>query len=227
MKRIWISLTSIIWVLTFGCLGETQEISALNRVGSEVQQAILVHPLKYESFRAEVSLWERHGERWKQIGPVLPAVIGRSGLALKDTKREGDGRTPHGVFSIYRAFGYHPNIKTKIDYRMTTEKDLWIDDPASADYNRWVKAPTSAVSYEILRREDFLYEYAAVIEYNTDPIVPGKGSAIFLHVWRSSEIPTAGCVALSKENVVKILEWLDKSKNPVIVNAYKPEHWKE
>jgi L,D-peptidoglycan transpeptidase YkuD (ErfK/YbiS/YcfS/YnhG family) len=72
-------------------------------------------------------------------------------------------------------------------------------------------------SFERLKRDDDLYKYTIVIEYNTRPIVAGDGSAIFVHVWRSAESPTAGCVALSERNVKRLLKWLDVSKQPVIV----------
>jgi L,D-peptidoglycan transpeptidase YkuD (ErfK/YbiS/YcfS/YnhG family) len=67
-----------------------------------------------------------------------------------------------------------------------------------------------------MKRTDELYEFGAVIEYNTDPVVPGHGSAIFLHVWSGPQSSTAGCVALAKDDVRRLLRWLDRNKNPVI-----------
>jgi L,D-peptidoglycan transpeptidase YkuD (ErfK/YbiS/YcfS/YnhG family) len=56
-----------------------------------------------------------------------------------------------------------------------------------------------------------------VIEYNTDPIVPGKGSAIFMHIWRGPDSPTSGCIAMAKENFLPLLKWLNWDHNPVII----------
>ncbi|OGX38309.1 MAG: hypothetical protein A3C36_02495 [Omnitrophica WOR_2 bacterium RIFCSPHIGHO2_02_FULL_52_10] len=147
----------------------------------------------------------------------MSAVLGRNGLAASGEKREGDGRTPAGIYQIKRAFGYAPRVDTRLDYRQATANDFWVDDPASAQYNQWVTGAPPAVSHEILRRDDRLYQYAVVIEYNTAPVVPGRGSAIFLHVWRGKGIPTAGCVAVSPKNMQKFLKWLDLPRNPVII----------
>jgi L,D-peptidoglycan transpeptidase YkuD (ErfK/YbiS/YcfS/YnhG family) len=95
--------------------------------------------------------------------------------------------------------------------------DIWVDDPQADDYNRWTKIQeTKAASYEMMKREDNQYKYGIVIEYNTDPIIKGNGSAIFLHIWKGEGIPTAGCVAVSEEDIVKILDWLDPVAAPLI-----------
>jgi len=97
-------------------------------------------------------------------------------------------------------------------------EDLWVDDPASPDYNRWVvRGETAALSFERLRRDDDLYQYGIVIAYNTDPVVAGRGSAIFLHLWAGPDSPTAGCVAVTKADLLKILSWLDPAANPMIL----------
>ncbi|OGX39807.1 MAG: hypothetical protein A3G91_02220 [Omnitrophica WOR_2 bacterium RIFCSPLOWO2_12_FULL_50_9] len=147
----------------------------------------------------------------------MQAVIGKNGLAPEGEKREGDGRTPSGVFALRRAFGYDETVETGLIYRRVTERDFWIDDPASAQYNQWVAGDVPAVSHEALRRGDDLYKYAVVIEYNTDPVVPGLGSAIFMHVWRGAGQPTAGCVAMAEADLLRFLRWLDIRRNPVII----------
>ena len=106
-------------------------------------------------------------------------------------------------------------METKLPYRQATADDFWVDDPASPQYNRWVSGKTDAKSFEKLRQP--AYKYAAVIEYNTDPVVPGKGSAIFLHVWSGPEKATAGCVAVRAQTMQDLLSWLDKDRHPVIV----------
>lgn len=169
------------------------------------------------SITAQVFIWEREEARWHLVSGPIPAVIGRKGLAPKGEKREGDGRTPLGVFALRRAFGYDQNVQTGLDYRAVTEKDFWVDDPASLQYNQWVAGDVPRESHEVLRRSDGLYKYAIVIEYNTDPVIPGMGSAIFMHVWRGAGEPTAGCVAMAESDILILLQWLDARRNPVIL----------
>ena len=99
-----------------------------------------------------------------------------------------------------------------------TRQDIWVDDPRSPDYNRLKKrAETAARSFEDMVLPDDRYKHGIVIEYNTHPIIPGLGSAIFLHIWKDPATPTAGCVAISEENLLKLIHWLDPAKEPLIV----------
>lgn len=108
-------------------------------------------------------------------------------------------------------------------YRQARADDLWVDDPNAPDYNRWVRqSKTRAASYEKMRRDDNLYKYGVIVEYNTHPVVKGHGSAIFLHVWKGPGSTTAGCVAVSEEDILKIFTWLNPADNPAIVINPKP-----
>jgi len=85
-----------------------------------------------------------------------------------------------------------------------------------------VKKPeTRAASYEIMKRDDNFYKYGIIIEYNTNPVIKGNGSAIFLHIWKAEDMPTAGCVAVSQENILKILDWLDPAASPLIITGIR------
>lgn len=148
----------------------------------------------------------------------FPAVVGRNGFAPSGKKREGDGRTPSGRYRLGHAFGYAGSANTKMPYRQALTDDVWVDDPESPDYNRWVKlAETSAASYEKMKRDDDQYGYGVVIQYNTDPVIKGYGSAIFFHVWAGAWSTTAGCIAASEEDIRKILNWLDPAAKPMII----------
>ncbi len=173
--------------------------------------------------RTRMYFLEQSGGGWVQIMEPIDALIGRNGLAAPGEKREGDGKTPSGLFRLGTAFGYTEKIDTKMPYRQALADDIWVDDPAAPDYNRWVKKQLSeASSYEVLRRDDHLYRLAIVIEYNTDPVIKGYGSAIFLHLWAGPHEPTAGCVAVSKENMLKLLSRLDPERKPVMI--INPDH---
>jgi len=101
-----------------------------------------------------------------------------------------------------------------MDYKYITSDDKFVDDPKHKEYNTWITGPTSAQSYEPMRIP--LYKLGAVVNYNMDPIVPGAGSAIFLHLWRSANQGTAGCIAMSEEHLVHLLQWFDKAQHPSI-----------
>jgi L,D-peptidoglycan transpeptidase YkuD (ErfK/YbiS/YcfS/YnhG family) len=178
-------------------------------------QAIVVWSSGQSGFDAKLTAWQRGSNGWNWVLGPIPAVIGPNGFAPSGEKREGDGRTPSGTFRIGTAFGHDAALETKLRYRQATADDFWVDDPQSPQYNRWLTGKPDAKSFEKLRQP--AYKYAAVIEYNTDPVVPGKGSAIFLHVWGGPDKPTAGCVAVSEDQLVELLRWLDKRQKPVIV----------
>jgi len=176
------------------------------------------------SSAARLYALERRPEGWRRFAGPLPAAVGRHGFAPKGEKREGDGKSPSGLFPLEFVFGYAASVPSAMPYRQATENDLWVDDPGSPDYNRWVrKGETSASSYEIMRLPDNRYRHGVVIGYNRDPVVPGKGSAIFLHAWLEEGHPTAGCVALDEEKLVSLIRWIDPAKGPMILMGNGPD----
>ncbi len=181
-------------------------------------QVLLVTNNCASSFAVKIYILEKQAGKWEKVGESFNGVIGEKGFAKPDEKREGDGKSPSGIFSLQMTFGYNESIQTKMPYRKILPDDLWIDDVNAADYNRWVKKDdTQAASYEKMRRDDDLYKYGIVIEYNTSPVIKGQGSAIFLHVWGGENISTGGCVAMSEDNIVRILKWLDPQALPLII----------
>ena len=165
---------------------------------------------------------ERNEGVWQIVFPKFSGSIGEMGFAAIDDKREGDNKSPSGVFPLGIAFGYDPSMNTKMPYRQATENDFWVDDANSEDYNKWVQGKPNATSWEKMKRDDDQYKYGVVIKYNTDPIVMGKGSAIFLHVWKDGGA-TLGCVSTSEEMILEILGWLDPAKKPLIIMGTESE----
>ena len=150
----------------------------------------------------------------------MKGVAGKNGFAIN--KKEGDGKSPIGVFSFGTAFGSQVKpAKLKISYKKTTKYDFWIDDVKSTNYNKWItyKGDPNKKWNSFERMNHELYKYGVVINYNTDPIIKGKGSAIFLHKWRNENGKTAGCVATSEKNILTLLQ-LDRSKEE---STY--DHW--
>lgn len=163
---------------------------------------------------------------WRQVGPSLPVVVGRSGIG---PKREGDGRSPQGVFELGPVFGYAPEPPpgVTLPYQPMSAGSVCVDDPASVHYNEVFDADTLTgdtdwTTYEDMRRDladgDDLYKWGLVVHYNLPP-EPGAGSCIFLHVWRAAGSPTSGCTAMTEDRLLAVLRWLDPQAQPVLVQG--------
>lgn len=189
----------------------------LQELPDSVNQLVLVYADHSGEAQASLIALESNNGKWKvAIGPVA-AGIGENGFAAPGQKMEGDGKSPTGLFRLGQLFTYENEVDSKMPFMQSTSEDKWIDDPESADYNRHVRGETSAKSYENLKLASSAYKYCMVIEYNTDQVVKGKGSAIFFHLRNSETGTTAGCVAISESEMLQILKWLDPSKHPVIL----------
>lgn len=195
------------------------KLKVLEGVYPASPQVIIVTRVEAPGSDAQLFAYEMNDEdEWKHILGPVPAMIGRNGFAPSGEKREGDGKTPSGIYYLGFAFGYLPKIDSAMPYRQMTRSDIWVDDPASPDYNSLKKrGETRAKSFEDMVLSDDRYKYGIVIRYNMDPVVPGHGSAIFLHIWKDPKTPTSGCVAVSEENILKLLKWLNPRKRPVIM----------
>lgn len=140
---------------------------------------------------------------------IYRCALGRDGF--KENKREGDGATPAGIFKLREVWYRADRVarpKTKLPTKEIQPNDGWSDDSKSPNYNQPVKIPTEG-SHEKLFREDDVYDLVIPLGYNDEPPVPGLGSAIFMHIARPTYSPTEGCVALSKEDLLKVLETCD------------------
>jgi L,D-peptidoglycan transpeptidase YkuD (ErfK/YbiS/YcfS/YnhG family) len=197
-------------------------ISGENGIGQSSQILLAIDNSSFLLTTTTLYAMEKSEGNWQNAFEPFNAVIGKKGFASAGEKREGDGKTPSGIYPLKLTFGYNESAKTKMPYRQALEDDIWVDDPNSEDYNRWTKKQeTKASSYEIMKRNDDLYKYGIVIEYNTNPVIRGNGSAIFLHIWKGEGMPTAGCVAVSEEDIIKILGWLDPAASPLIITGIK------
>ena len=136
---------------------------------------------------------------------IYRCALGASGVSKQ--KIEGDGVTPIGCFAIryilYRSDRI-PLPRTGLSVQQIAADDGWCDDPDDKFYNKRVRLPYLGRT-EKLFREDNLYDLIAVLGYNDDPVIPGNGSAIFMHIAQSNYAPTAGCVALGLPDLRSIL----------------------
>jgi L,D-peptidoglycan transpeptidase YkuD (ErfK/YbiS/YcfS/YnhG family) len=143
-------------------------------------------------------------------GMRFPCALGRSGR--RADKREGDGATPIGRFALrevlYRSDRFM-RPRTGLQIYALHPSDGWCDDPTDRNYNRFVRHPYPA-SAERLWRDDHLYDLIVVLGYNEDPRVRGRGSAIFMHVAGPGFKPTAGCVALARPHLLRLIARLQR-----------------
>lgn len=191
-------------------LGTSQLIKKIMPHSSQI---IVVKSLG--GIKANMTLCQRQGVIWKpKFTSSFKVVVGKNGVAAVGEKKEGDLKTPAGLYPIGEVFGIHP-LALKMDYKYITAEDKFIDDVNHTHYNSWVTGSTDAKSYESMLIEP--YTYGAVINYNRNPTIAGAGSAIFIHLWRSPNSPTAGCIALDKKHLLMMLHWLDKNQHPYIL----------
>ncbi len=185
-------------------------------IGAEdADQVITVVANVDDQSRATFNAYERVDGAWQLAFGPWDANVGTNGFAPIGEKREGDGRTPSGVYGFDFAFGVQPDPGVRLSYREITGPSIvWDDDPSSEHYNEWVDTDTTdaGVDPEPMDNEP-AYSYGAVIAYNDDR-TPGLGSAIFLHV--STGSATLGCVSLPESQLLDVLRWLDPSARPRI-----------
>ena len=159
--------------------------------------------------------------RFDLAGRSVRCALGKGGAVPAEVKREGDGATPIGDWPIRRVL-YRPDKlskpRTSLSVAPIAPDDGWCDAPGDPNYNRPVRLPYPA-SHERMWRDDDLYDLVVVLGYNDAPVVPGKGSAIFLHVARPDFGPTAGCIALSRADVLDLLAKARAGDRVVVADA--------
>jgi D-alanyl-D-alanine dipeptidase len=191
---------------------------------------------------AELRLWQRDGAGWRRIGDAWPAVVGANGTGwgagLHGTgapagrpgpvKREGDNKSPAGVFAIGDAFGYAAAPPAGTQLRYTTVDDDWkcVDDPASSHYATVLDRKGVRVDWksaEDMRRKDALYTWVIDVAHNPAR-KPGDGSCIFLHVWTGADGATSGCTAMAEPAMAKLVAAIDPSRAPMFVLLPRAEY---
>jgi L,D-peptidoglycan transpeptidase YkuD (ErfK/YbiS/YcfS/YnhG family) len=141
--------------------------------------------------------------RYKNL--KFKCTLGSAGIGEK--KIEGDNITPVGIYKILNVYYRRDRIKklnTKFKIYQIKRDMGWCDDPKSRKYNQLIKVP-SKYSHEKLYRKDNVYDIIAVLDYNKNPTIKNKGSAIFIHLTRNHKKKTAGCISLKKKNLVRLL----------------------
>ncbi len=196
----------------------------------------------WNSSHATLQLHQKTNGKWQPVGPSIPARLGKSGLAwglgLHPTpsgatlKKEGDWKAPAGVFTLGGAWGFATDIKRhpKLPYRRVTPRDLWVEDPQHAAYNRHLILPHDPQSTwekkQQMKQTDPAHALKLFISHNAPPEVkPGMGSSIFFHIWRSGGTkPTAGCTTMAKSELENLIAKIDPSQHPLYILLPQAEY---
>ena len=202
----------------------------------ESLQRVVVTAKGWDSTKATARLYERKDAKadWKANGDEFPVTLGRKGLALGDVvtnqktakvKKEADGNSPAGLFPLTGTFGRgsKPNA-LEMDYLRVVGSTECVTDPRSSHYNRIVdrykvgnfdwKASEKLEAYD-------RYDLGVIVGYNAFPVEKGRGSCVFLHLWRDPVSPTDGGTAMDRRSMERIVAWLSADKSPYL--AQMPE----
>lgn len=207
------------------------------------RQMILVIVPDWNATTGTLRTLDRVRNTWRETDHAAPVVIGHAGSAWGlglnppqhdgPIKREGDGRSPAGVFAIGEAFGYAPNVATALTYTQMQSTHWCVDVSGSPYYNRIVdartvgeaavKGATEHMRLDIFNHGDQRYREGFVIEHNAQQR-PMGGSCIFAHLWGSPRSTTTGCTAMADATMDRLLAWLKPDEHPVFVLLPQKEY---
>jgi len=198
--------------------GCPQNLASSLDTPTSARQLVTVEARVASTTHATLRTWRRPGRCWLPVAGPYAARVGRKGVSA--SREEGDGTTPTGTYAIGRTmYGNAPNPGVRFRYRRLRCGDWWDEDPSSPTYNSFQqvpcgKKPPFAGSSEGMWEQPGAYPYLAVAEFNMRPVVPGRGSGIFLHAQTGG--PTNGCISLRRDELRFVLRWLRPAGAPVI-----------
>jgi L,D-peptidoglycan transpeptidase YkuD (ErfK/YbiS/YcfS/YnhG family) len=218
------------------CIAPIATSRAATRELDRSRQCVVVLTNDWASITGVLDAFERRetSASWKKQGSEFVVVVGKNGLGQgrglirldfkgAPQKEEGDDRAPAGIFRLSSAFGYAPARSAawvKLPHLALSRQTEGIDDRHSHYYNKLVdRSKVGQIDWhssERMRRDDILYKWGVMVDHNPAAI-PGAGSCIFLHIWKNSSAPTAGCTAMPESDLVRLLRWLDPARHPILV----------
>lgn len=233
----WLASLAASVLLLAGCVSADRPRHLDAQTWRNAQQMVLVVAPNWQATTAKLRTYQRDGAMWREVGTAAPVVLGRGGsgwgLGLNTThpadgpvKREGDGRSPAGVFAIGPAFGYAANVATALDYEAMSSTDWCVDVSSSPYYNRIVdaakvgdaavKGASEHMRLDLANHGDQRYRLGFVIQHNQQQQAQG-GSCIFAHLWNGPDSTTTGCTAMADATMARLVAWLDPTRHPVFV----------
>jgi D-alanyl-D-alanine dipeptidase len=234
--------------------GSTQARAFKSDALARSTQTIIVTTSSWNAVEGRLERYERATthDKWRPVGEPISIVVGKNGLgwgigviatddynvrvASDPVKREGDGKSPAGVFALGTAFGYTPQPLRglKMPYLNLTPSIECVDDTGSKYYNRLVDRTVVATDWnssEHMRNTGESYRWGIVVDHNgivkednANPPEPGGGSCVFLHIWHGDHQGTAGCTAMSQSDLETLLTWLDPARKPLLVQLPEPTY---
>ncbi|MBC7778286.1 MAG: hypothetical protein H7246_22830 [Phycisphaerae bacterium] len=217
-------------VLAFLLNGSALPFDEILGIFDTCRQLVVVVSPNDGSVKARLFKFEKSGKKWHQVGQAHPVNLGKKGLAWGRgvqsakhglQKKEGDQRSPAGIFRFGTAFGYAEaeTIPLKLPYLPITEEQLCIEDSNSPYYNQLVDAAQVQQEWtarENMMRADEQYKWGIFVKQNLPP-APEGGSCIFFHLWRAPGSGTLGCTAMAEDNLLSLMQWLDPQKEPLLM----------
>jgi L,D-peptidoglycan transpeptidase YkuD (ErfK/YbiS/YcfS/YnhG family) len=213
----------------------------VNKLGSK--QILVVKTPNYDVIQGTLTAyeWDDKATKWQPLTETIGIVVGGKGLAwgagLHDAafnqppfKKEGDKKSPAGLFYLSSLFGYEPQAQLgalKMPYFQADSSIFCVDDGRSKYYNRIVDADTLKKDWnsaESMLLDKVYYKYGAVVDYNFPNPEAGRGSCIFVHIWQDNQHGTAGCTAMPENKMKHLLNLLDKTKRPILVQATEKDY---
>lgn len=199
-------------------------------IPKETKQLIKVTTKGWNTKDGKLQRYEKDKNgNWIKVGKSINIILGRNGLGwglgvhkipknAKYIKKEGDGRSPAGLFKLGNGFGYQ-NFKIDFPYKKYTRTNHCVDDSNSKFYNTIIdskKVKKDYKSFEYMKLKNNLYKYGITVKHNPQNIAQA-GSCIFVHIKSPSGKGTAGCTAMKEREIVEILKWIDVKKHPLLM----------
>ncbi len=214
------------------------------------KQLLIVRTSGWNAVDGKLQRYQRASadQRWVKVGDAVPVVVGKSGMAWglgvapsatdknghtslhgEPMKREGDGRSPAGVFALGTSFGYAASAPGgwKMPYLELTPSIECVDDLASNFYNQTLDRGSVSPDWkssEHMRSADEFYRLGVIVQHNAAPARPGGGSCIFLHIWGGKGQGTAGCTAMAESQLEALVGWLDPTNQPLLVQMPRNDY---
>lgn len=207
----------------------------------QAQQLLVVVTCNWDTVPGTLYAFEKVNGTWvKQFSN--PVVVGAKGLGIGDgiipvnvtgapVKKEGDMKSPAGIFAIGDAFGYGSKADAgfiKARYIQAKDTVICVDDAHSIYYNRIISADTARQhdwnSFEHMHLTKDYYKWGLFVQHNSPTAVPGHGSCIFMHIWGSSHEGTEGCTAMKEADILTLLHWINTAKKPLLVQLPVAEY---
>jgi L,D-peptidoglycan transpeptidase YkuD (ErfK/YbiS/YcfS/YnhG family) len=211
------------------------------RIWEGEKKMIVVTTPDWDAVEGTLTRYERRDREWIKVSEPIPVVVGHAGMAWDPAltrqspgrypgriKHEGDGRSPAGAFQLKAGtFGFADQLPGSRMYTPLTPTVECVDDPDSRYYGRLVdRAKVDQVDWKSSEKMSTIpqYRWGVVVNYNTDQPVRGDGSCIFLHQWSGPAGGTAGCTAMSPQDIEDLVHWVSGEERAVLVQLPRPEY---